>query len=582
MTYLLLQTFLLLLSSYFLGALVACLAKRAMRTVDLSVPATATATAAATVAAATVAMPRAAAKPAPLPVAPKAIDPVQPKIDVLLRPAPKPAPVMEDTSRFDRALSGALTASANVPRKPIVEIRPAILKSVTGPAVKAAPAAIVPKPAAPAPAPAPKPAPAPVQHAPLPPQPAQQSVPQAAAGAAAAAAAAVAAAKAAAAAAQLAPKPAPAPAPAPAQSVPQVAPAPKPAVVQPAAAPQPAPAVPLEGDDFQRIRAIDENTERRLKGLGVKRFEDMAHWTPADINRINQALGLSGRIEREQWIEQAQILAKGGETYYSRNRGTGNRPAGSTPAAAPMAPVNAASAAAAMNATTAAAAAAAAAATTLKPQPAPQAPPAPAQTASVTVSPPPPAATVRPVSAAPAPSVPAAAPAGAPPQRSVAEMANAAAAAIAAASASVTRGLRPIEPISPLSKADPNISRPARLQDALREQEIKPPSAAAKADLNQLRSVKSEPLRPVDYDDLKRIRGIGVLIEKRLNSLGIATYDQIADWTGADIDRISQTLDFKGRIEREAWIEQARILSSGGQTEFSRRVDRGDVESSRE
>ena len=581
MTYLLLQTFLLLLSSYFLGALAGCLAKRAMRTVDLTMPAIATATAATAAV-----LPKVVAKPAPLPVAPKALDPVQPKIDVLTRPAPRPAPVVEDTSRFDRALSGALTASANVPRKPIVEIRPAILKTATGPAVKFAPAGVAPKPAAQAPAPAPKPVPAPVQQAALPPQPAQLTVPQAAAGAAAAAAAAVAAAKAAAAAAHPAPKPAPAPAPA--QSVPQVAPAPKPAVVQ-AASPQPAPAVSLEGDDFQRIRAIDAETERRLKALGVTRFEDMAHWTPADINRINQALGLSGRIEREQWIEQAQILAKGGETYYSRNRGTGLRPAGSAPAAAPSAPVNAASAAAAMNATTAAAAAAAAAATTLKPQPSPQpstqAPPAPAQTASVTVSPAPQAATVRPVSAAPAPAAqaaPVAPPAAAPQQRSVAEMANAAAAAIAAASASVTRGLRPIEPISPLSKADPNISRPARLQDALKEQEIKPSSAAAKADLNQVRSVKSEPLRPVDYDDLKRIRGIGVLIEKRLNSLGITTYDQVADWTGADIDRISQTLDFKGRIEREAWIEQARILSSGGQTEFSRRVDRGDVESSRE
>ena len=38
---------------------------------------------------------------------------------------------------------------------------------------------------------------------------------------------------------------------------------------------------------------------------------------PADINRVNQALGLTGRIDREQWIEQAQILAMGGETYYS-------------------------------------------------------------------------------------------------------------------------------------------------------------------------------------------------------------------------------------------------------------------------
>ena len=72
-------------------------------------------------------------------------------------------------------------------------------------------------------------------------------------------------------------------------------------------------------------------------------------------------------------------------------------------------------------------------------------------------------------------------------------------------------------------------------------------------------------------DDLKRIRGIGVLIEKKLNSLGITQYEQVANWTGADIERISRILDFKGRIEREHWIEQARILATGGQTEFSRR-----------
>jgi predicted flap endonuclease-1-like 5' DNA nuclease len=72
-------------------------------------------------------------------------------------------------------------------------------------------------------------------------------------------------------------------------------------------------------------------------------------------------------------------------------------------------------------------------------------------------------------------------------------------------------------------------------------------------------------------DDLKRIRGIGVLIERKLNSLGIGNYEQIANWTGADIERISRQLDFKGRIERENWIEQARILATGGQTEFSRR-----------
>jgi predicted flap endonuclease-1-like 5' DNA nuclease len=102
------------------------------------------------------------------------------------------------------------------------------------------------------------------------------------------------------------------------------------------------------------------------------------------------------------------------------------------------------------------------------------------------------------------------------------------------------------------------------------------------SDVAHLRSVRSEALigeegaraqgRPFsDADDLKRIRGIGVLIEKKLNSLGITHFEQVANWTGADIERISRILDFKGRIEREHWIEQARILATGGQTEFSRR-----------
>lgn len=103
--------------------------------------------------------------------------------------------------------------------------------------------------------------------------------------------------------------------------------------------------------------------------------------------------------------------------------------------------------------------------------------------------------------------------------------------------------------------------------------------------MSGLRSVKSGAFQqrsaPGQIDDLKRIRGVGVLIEKRLNSLGITGYEQIANWTADDIARFSQQLDFKGRIERENWVEQARILATGGFTEFSRRVDRGEVETSR-
>jgi predicted flap endonuclease-1-like 5' DNA nuclease len=64
--------------------------------------------------------------------------------------------------------------------------------------------------------------------------------------------------------------------------------------------------------------------------------------------------------------------------------------------------------------------------------------------------------------------------------------------------------------------------------------------------------------------------------------MGVTTYQQIAGWSGAEIERVSEQLDFKGRIERENWIAQARILAGGGQTDFSRRVDRGEVDTSQD
>jgi predicted flap endonuclease-1-like 5' DNA nuclease len=111
-------------------------------------------------------------------------------------------------------------------------------------------------------------------------------------------------------------------------------------------------------------------------------------------------------------------------------------------------------------------------------------------------------------------------------------------------------------------------------------------SAAAQVESENPSLEKSEPepgpAREGHADDLKRIRGIGVLIEKRLNAMGVIRYEHIANWTSSDIERVSKVLEFGGRIERESWVEQARILSSGGQTEFSRRVDRGEFDTSRE
>ncbi|MDX5369017.1 MAG: NADH-quinone oxidoreductase subunit E, partial [Alphaproteobacteria bacterium] len=41
-------------------------------------------------------------------------------------------------------------------------------------------------------------------------------------------------------------------------------------------------------------------------------------------------------------------------------------------------------------------------------------------------------------------------------------------------------------------------------------------------------------------------------------------------------------LKFKGRIERDDWIGQAKVLAEGGETEFSKRVEKGDVPSSKD
>ncbi|CAN7600757.1 hypothetical protein LJR251_004332 [Rhizobium rhizogenes] len=81
-------------------------------------------------------------------------------------------------------------------------------------------------------------------------------------------------------------------------------------------------------------------------------------------------------------------------------------------------------------------------------------------------------------------------------------------------------------------------------------------------------------------DNLKRISGIGHVNEEKLNELGIWTFAQIAAWTEANAEWVGSYMAFPGRIEREDWIDQAAKLAKGIETEFSRRVDHGDVPTS--
>ncbi|MGV8955414.1 MAG: hypothetical protein ACOH2M_30245 [Cypionkella sp.] len=64
-------------------------------------------------------------------------------------------------------------------------------------------------------------------------------------------------------------------------------------------------------------------------------------------------------------------------------------------------------------------------------------------------------------------------------------------------------------------------------------------------------------------DDLKRIKGIGPALEKLCNSLGFYHFDQLANWTAAEISWVDDNLEgFKGRVTRDDWVAQAKVLAA--------------------
>lgn len=336
-----------------------------------------------------------------------------------------------------------------------------------------------------------------------------------------------------------------------------------------------------EGDDLTRIRSIDAGLRGRLNRLGVTRFAEIGGWSASDLTHFSQSLGVvPGRIEQENWVGQAQVLASGGVTDYGRGRGSDvtekaalpadgerlHRIIGIDPESEAVLRENGVTRLTEIAAWTeddiflyedALGAPGRIGRENWVEQ-------ARFLTRGSSV-----ASAIESVSA---------------------PLAGAAAAAAVVAAIPSEVEAEPASETDDTVAVEDEADAPSA-EAAAGETEGSDPAAAFSGPRSEavagLRSVRSEALRgsgsgfgtPVtgDVDDLKRIRGIGVLIEKKLHSLGVISYEQVANWTGEDIDRISQLLDFKGRIERENWIEQARILASGGQTEFSRRVDRGEV-----
>ena len=89
-----------------------------------------------------------------------------------------------------------------------------------------------------------------------------------------------------------------------------------------------------------------------------------------------------------------------------------------------------------------------------------------------------------------------------------------------------------------------------------------PKKAAAPKAAPKTEEKAEAPKAAAGADDLKQLSGVGPALEKKLHEAGITSFAQIAAWTDADVEEFGEKLSFKGRIEREGWIEQAKDLAS--------------------
>ncbi|MEM9279097.1 MAG: NADH dehydrogenase subunit E, partial [Pseudomonadota bacterium] len=110
-------------------------------------------------------------------------------------------------------------------------------------------------------------------------------------------------------------------------------------------------------------------------------------------------------------------------------------------------------------------------------------------------------------------------------------------------------------------------TKPVAKKPAARKVTSKPAPVAAVASLED----KNRPAaieKPDQPDDLKKISGVGPKLEGVLHGLGIYTFKQISKWKKTEREWVDSYLKFKGRIERDDWINQAKALAKGGEEEY--------------
>lgn len=100
--------------------------------------------------------------------------------------------------------------------------------------------------------------------------------------------------------------------------------------------------------------------------------------------------------------------------------------------------------------------------------------------------------------------------------------------------------------------------------DAMKQsaEPVRPYAEADKSKSTEIEFLPNQLFKPASYsDDLKKIKGIGKVMEKTLNGLGVNTFKQLGDFEASDIQRVANALAvFPGRIDRDEWVKQAQQL----------------------
>lgn len=120
---------------------------------------------------------------------------------------------------------------------------------------------------------------------------------------------------------------------------------------------------------------------------------------------------------------------------------------------------------------------------------------------------------------------------------------------------------------APKAAAKPKPKTAPKAKTATKPKAEPKPKAAPKA---KAAPKKKAPAKKATPDDLRKIKGVGPKLVSLLAEQGVTSFEQIAGWSAADVAKVDATLGrFKGRIERDQWISQAKLLASGKETEFS-------------